>query len=133
MDRHYHVWLYERGEDGTISILRRADGRFEKRWQANAELNLLVGRGSFSPVTQRSGQVLVCDGSFCEATDDVIDGFSIAGPSTIPVTNFIDRQTKSIRPNRKAALAAESLEAGEGKDFHRRAKGDTPWTRHHNS
>ena len=34
MDRHYHVWVYERDENGRINVLRRRDETYQKRRQA---------------------------------------------------------------------------------------------------
>ena len=95
MDRHYHIWLYERSEDGTINTLRRDPTTYEKRRKANYALERFR-------VYDAPGQVLACDnGTFCQPHLTRIRGYTLGGPMVIPVSQFIDNQTNSIRPSRK--------------------------------
>ena len=116
VDRHYHVWLYERDTDGTINILRRHGETYPKRRQAQYALQRFrfwPGQGT----TYAPGQVLACDdGAFCQPHTAAVSGITVAGPATLPVTHIIDHQTKSTRPALKETigrkLIAEGMEAG---------------------
>ena len=62
-------------------------------------------------------------GAFYEPPTDFVRGFPLDGPVVIPVTEFIDDQTRSMRPARKQLL-------GEGKRARMAAegcKGPIPW------
>ena len=60
--------------------------------------------------TYTPGQVLACDdGAFCEPHLESLSGFTLAGPSTIPITQVIDGQTKSLRPSKKEVVANETI------------------------
>ena len=106
-DRHWHVWLYERDEDGTINILRRHPDAYEKRGRA---VRALQGfQKGYDCVT--AGQVLQCDnGAFCQPSPEYVRGITIGGPAVIPVNQFIDRQTPSMRPARKQLLGEGVLQ-----------------------
>ena len=111
-DRHYHIWLYERDEDGRINNMRRQEATYESRRKANYALETFrFSPGMLGPL-KRPGQVLACDGAaFCDPHTDRISGLNSVGtPLTLPVTRFIDEQTNSLRPSRKEVIAKEALE-----------------------
>ena len=117
MDRHFHVWVYERDEDGTINTLRRRREVYPKRRQAQYALQKFrfwPGMGT----TYAPGQVLACDdGAFCVPNNETVSGLTLAGPTMIPVTDIIDGQTKSLRPAKKQIVGKEAItkwvEAGD--------------------
>ena len=58
-----------------------------------------------------AGQVLRCDnGAFCQPSPEYVRGTTIGGPAVIPVNDFIDRQTPSMRPARKQLLGERVLQ-----------------------
>jgi hypothetical protein len=60
--------------------------------------------------TYTPGQVLACDdGAFCEPHIEGLSGYTLAGPTTIPITEVIDGQTKSLRPSKKEVVAKEAI------------------------
>jgi hypothetical protein len=38
-----------------------------------------------------------------------LSGYTLAGPTTIPITQVIDGQTKSLRPSKKEVVANEAI------------------------
>ena len=109
MDHHYHVWVYERDGDGTINTLRRRGETYQKRRQAIYALQKFrfwPGMGT----TYTPGQVLACDdGPFCKPHVEGLAGYTIAGPTVIPITDVIDGQTKSLRPAKKEIIANQAI------------------------
>ena len=110
-NRHYHIWLYERDAEGRINTMRRDGATFHKRRQANYALETFRSLPGMKGPIKRPGQVVACDdGAFCEPHTDRIAGFSVGGPLVLPVTQFIDRQTNSLRPARKEVIAKAAIE-----------------------
>ena len=46
---------------------------------------------------------------FCEPHLEGLSGYTLAGPTTIPITQVIDGQTKSLRPSKKEVVANETI------------------------
>ena len=111
-NRHYHIWHYERDEDGRINTMRRIPETYETRRKANYALeSFRFSPGMRGPI-KRPGQVIACDdGAFCEPHTGLIAGLNLVGnPLTLRVTRFIDNQTNSLRPARKEVIAQEAME-----------------------
>ena len=68
METHYHIWLRQRAQDGTIRSVERADKTYPTRPKANYTLS--DGRQCW-----KAGQVLQCvDGGFCQPMlDQIVD------------------------------------------------------------
>ena len=97
METHYHIWRYDRDEDGTIRYMERDDRVYPKRRQANYVLT--DGRQYW-----KAGQVLQCvDGAFCQPLPNemVNCGMGIGGKYTAIAQ--LEDQAKSIRPAAKHA------------------------------
>ena len=60
--------------------------------------------------TYTPGQVLACDdGAFCEPHTEGVSGYTLEGPTVIPITQVIDGQTKSLRSAKKEVVANEAI------------------------
>ena len=60
--------------------------------------------------TYTAGQVMACDdGAFCEPHTGGLAGYTVAGPTVIPITQFIDGQTKSLRPTKEEVVANDAI------------------------
>ena len=103
-DIHFHIWHYERDQDGVIRSMKRAEEQNETRRKANYALEMFRRERSLA------GQVLHCvDGAFCQPPPDwVVRGVTLAGPREFTAEYFID-WTMSIRPSRKLSQGMEKL------------------------
>ena len=104
MEVHYHIWLYRRALDGTISSMERDDRAFSTRRKANYALS--DGRQYW-----KAGQVLQClDGAFCQPMpEEMADRGMPFGPKYVAIEQLAD-QAKSIRPAAKHVKAMQQRE-----------------------
>ena len=97
-ERHYHIWYFRRGDNGTISSMLRHGDTYETRGSANYALR--------SDNFATAGMVIRCDDyAFCRPLPDVsVKGFSVGGPVERTLQDLIDN------PHWAAIQHADSME-----------------------
>ena len=118
-ERHYHIWYFRRGDNGTISSMLRHGDTYETRGRANYALR--------SANFATAGMVIRCDDyAFCRPLPDVsVKGFSVGGPVERTLQDLIDSplspsRDKSISPVRRQANVMKWL-----RDYDRRPDSPT--------
>lgn len=110
--RHYHIWYFERDDDGIIRRAVRTEDTYSIRGKANYELS---DRRRYWTM----GRVLACDDSaFCKPPPPVsVTGLSISGHRVTHTGDKVVSDQKSIGPSRKQVLSAAAIEDYESDPY----------------